>query len=441
MNDAFEARIESVEIEDIRFRFPRLGHGSDAINPHTDYSNPYVTVRSSYGDGHGIGFSLGRGNDLICRAVDELSALIRGKSLEELVGDFGRFKWILANPVQSRWIAPNAGPYYMAGGAIMNAVFDLWAKIQNKPLWAALSELPAERIVSMIDFRYIEHYLTADEAFCVLSENVRGMEERRAELETSGLPCYFTTWIGSGIDELTEQVRREMKERGIRRFKLKVGSDLDSDRHRFSSLRAEFGDSIELFADANQVWSVREAVEWMETLAEFDVRWIEEPTAPDSITGHRRIREALRGSGIEVVTGENCPNPHIAAQLIAEGAVDRFQIDACRMMGPPDALTVMLVAQKYAVPVCPHAGGSGLDELVPHLSAWNYLRCEPNLSGVIVEQVGFCSHNFAQPSVVENGRIVLPSRPGYLVGMTDHARREYRFPDGPAWSDGRAGGR
>ena len=433
MIDLSSVHIDAVEVEDIRFRFPWLGHGSDAINPHTDYSNPYVIVHSEDGEGVGIGFSLGRGNDMICQAVNEIADLVIGRSLEEVIFDFGRFKWILSNPVQSRWIAPGAGPYYMAGGAIMNAIFDLWAKLEKQPLWSLLADLPTDRIVSMMDFRYVEHYLTSEEAREILEETQEGASARRTELEQSGLPCYFTTWIGSDATELIGQMRDEMSRRGIHRFKLKVGVELDHDRERLGALRDAFGDSVELYTDANQVWSASEAIRWMTALSEYGVKWIEEPTAPDSIGGHRKIREALSPLGVHVVTGENCPNPQMAAQLIAEGAVDRFQVDACRMMGPPDAMLVMLVARRHGIPVCPHAGGSGLDELVPHFAAWNYLRCSPDLADVVVEQVGFCSEFFQQPSLVENGAIALPSEPGYLVGMKAEAREKYRFPGGPAW--------
>ena len=435
MNDVAKVRIERIEVEDIRFRFPRLGHGSDAINPHTDYSNPYVTVRSDHGEGLGIGFSLGRGNELICRAVEELEDLVVGKTIEELLYRFGSYKWIVSNPVQARWIAPNAGPYYMAGGAIMNAVFDLWAKLLGKPLWRALCDLSPEEVADMMDFRYVEHFMSSEEATELLRETNDGAEARAKEISERGLPSYFTTWIGTETDELIEQIRTVAEERGVTGFKIKVGADRAKDIERLSAIRDHFGSEFDLYTDANQVWSVDEAVEWMSDLSKFDIRWIEEPTAPDAITAHRTIREGLAPCNIHVVTGENCPNPGLACEFVATGAIDRFQIDACRMMGPSDVMLVMLVARKYGVPICPHAGGSGLDELVPHLAAWNYVRCSPDFADVVVEQVGFCSRFFEQPSVVENGNIRVPELPGYLVGMRGDARNRYRYPDGPVWTE------
>lgn len=430
-----DVRIESISVEDVRIRNRMMGSGSDAANPHTDYSNPYVVIRTSHDafQGHGIGFTLGRGNDMVCQAVRELAPMLEGTELSDVLDNMHTYWRTLANPLQARWIGPGSGPYYMAAGALLNAVFDLWAKLEEQPLWKALSQLEPERIVAMLDTRYVEHLMTHVEAMAVLHDGRDGAEERMAELEEKGLPCYFTTWIGTGVRELVEQVRRVREQTGIDAFKVKVGSSLEHDRERLAALREAFGADIELMTDSNQVWSVPQAIEWMQSLAEYDITWIEEPTAPDLVDGHRAIRHALAGYGIEVVSGENCPNSHLAAQLIAGQAVDRFQVDACRVLGPPENMLIMLAARKYRVPVCPHAGGSGLDELVPHLSGWNYVACAPDLDRVRVEHVGFCGEHFLHPSVVENGRLRMPTEPGYLVGMKDASRSHYAFPNGPGW--------
>ena len=427
------SQIQNITVEDVRFRFDRLGAGSDANNPETHYSNPYVTISTSDGDGVGIGFTLGRGNELVCHAVEELAPTLIGRSVDELVSDFSRTWRELANPLQSRWIAPGAGPYHMAAGAITNALFDSWARRKGLPLWKALSLLDPGQIIDMLDFRYVEHLLSREEALAILRGHADGRPARVAEMEERGLPCYHTTWIGSGTGELLDQIDAIRDERGITSFKVKVGSRLSHDRERLAAIRARFGDSIGLMVDANQVWSVPEAIEWMRSLAEYDIVWIEEPTAPDLVDGHRRIREALAPSGIEVVTGENCPNSHVAAQFIAGGGVDRFQLDACRVIGPPENILIMLVAAKYGVPLCPHAGGSGLDELVPHLAAFNYVCCAPTQERVIVEQVGFCAGYFLHPSRVEGGRVHAPRAPGYIVGMRPEALAAHAYPDGPAW--------
>ncbi len=428
--------IRRITVEDIRFPYASLGAGADANNPDPDYSNALVTLVTDEGEGAGVGFTLGRGNEMVCAAVRELAPRLIGRSVDEIVDGFAAVWRELANPPQSRWIAPGGGPYHMAAAAITNALFDLWAKQRRLPLWKALAALTPERITAMLDFRYVDHVLSREEALEILRDRVEGRADRIRELESGGLPCYHTTWIGSGTGELLDQIEEVSERRGITTFKVKVGRELSHDRERLSAIRRRFGDSLALLTDANQVWSVREAIEWMRALAEYEIGWIEEPTAPDQVDGHRRIREGLAGTGIEVVTGENCPNSHVAAQFIAGGAVDRFQIDACRVMGPPENILIMLVAAKYGVPICPHAGGSGLDELVPHLAGFHYACIAPSSERMIVEQVGFCADYFVAPAAVRDGRVAAPSEPGYLVGMRPEAVARYRYPDGPGWQTG-----
>jgi L-fuconate dehydratase len=428
--------VAGIRVEDIRFRFQSGGPGSDANNPRTDYSNPLVTVRTVPEShvGVGVGFTLGRGNDMVCQAVRELAPILEGAPLEGVLGEFGLWWRKLANPLQARWIGPGCGPYHMAAGAIANALFDLWAKLEGRPLWRLLADLDAERVVSLLDLRYVEHHLDRTRALEILRAAEPGKAARAAQLEATGLPCYHTTWIGQTTTDLVEEVRRVRAQRGIDAFKVKVGSSLEHDHERLSALRRAYGDEIRIYTDANQVWSVSQAIRWMRDLALHRPLWIEEPVAPDLVEGHRRVRDGLRDLGIHVVTGENCPNSHLAAELMAGGAVDRFQVDACRVLGPPEDILILLVAAHYGIPVCPHAGGSGLDELAPHLAAWNYVCARPSLEAVVVEQVGFCGHHFLSPARVADGRLRVPTEPGYLVGMREESRREYAFPRGAAWS-------
>jgi len=427
--------ISECTVQDIRFPFPVLGPGSDANNAHTTYSNPYVVLTDSDGrQGVGIGFSLGEGNDHICSGIQELFPLIKGCSVEDLFSNFRHYWRKLANPPQRRWLGPYSGSHYMAASALANALFDLVAKRLGVPLWKLLTSLTPAETVQLIDFRYVEHLLDATEASDLLTRFADGRRDRAQACEATGLPCYFTTWIGTDPVGLVQQIGKTVTETGIRDFKIKVGVDAGADAAKLSAIRSEFGDAISLYVDANQVWSPPQAVEWMRGLADYGVRWIEEPTAPDSIDGHRYIRDHLRPLGIDVVTGENCPNSHVAAQFIASGAVDRFQIDACRVLGPAENLLIMLIAKKYGIPVCPHAGGSGLDELVPHLSAWNAIALDGGSEAAITEHVALCSRHFVSPSRVVGGRLQLPTEPGYIVGMTDEAVAEYRYPAGPAWN-------
>ncbi|MGM0675122.1 MAG: enolase C-terminal domain-like protein [Spirochaetota bacterium] len=429
MSNLASIQIKTIHVEDIRFALPEVDFGSDAVNTETVYSSPYIVVETNQPgvSGKGGGSTLGRGNEMVCHAIAELAPIVEGQSLAEIVGDFARYWRLLANPLQSRWLGPASGPYYMAAGAITNAIFDLWAKVEKKPLWKLLAELPTEHILSMLDFRYVEHLLTREEAHAILERNAADRNSRIAELERAGIPAYYTTWLGSEIESIIGRIAELRDTTGVNTFKVKVGRDLEEDKTRLGLIRETFGNDITLLADANQVWSVPRAIEWMRALESFGLGWIEEPTAPDMVDGHRLIREQLSPLGIEVVTGEQCPNVQLAAQFIASGAVDRYQIDACRVVGPPENILIMLVAAKYDVPVCPHAGGAGLDEMSPHLLAWNYVLGRPTFEKVLCEQVGFCSRFFEQPSVVRDGRVQLGEAPGYLVGMKEDARETYRL--------------
>lgn len=429
------ASIIDCRVMDIRFPFPVLGPGSDASNTHTTYSNPYVVLRDSDGmEGIGIGFTLGKGNEHVCSAAKEIFPSIQGCRLADVFHDFRHFWRRLANPPQSRWLGPYCGSHYMAAGALANAVFDLAAKRAGVPLWQLLAALSPEETVRLIDFRYVSHLLGEAEAQGMLAGLVAARPQREKRLREHGMACYFTTWIGTEPAALVQQVADVIATKGIKHFKIKVGLDVQSDATRLAALRGEFGDTIDLYVDANQVWSPQQAVEWIGQLASFDIRWIEEPTAPDLIDGHRFIRERLQRLGIDVVTGENCQNSHVAAQFIVAGAVDRFQIDACRVLGPAENILIMLIAKKYGVPICPHAGGSGLDELVPHLQAWNHIVLDAGSDKTITEHVALCSRHFEHPSRVRMGRLQLPDAPGYLSGIKPEAIQQHRFPDGDAWS-------
>lgn len=428
------SRIAGGSVRDIRIDFPRLGPGSDAHNQHTTYSNPYVLVHDSDGvTGAGISFTLGNGNEQVCAAIDDLLPLVVGEKVSDLIGDFRTFWRRLANPEQRRWLGPYSGSYYMAAGAIANALFDLFAKRERVPLWKLLLSLSPEQIVALIDFRYVEHLITEQEALELLRSHVAQSEQRASALQAAGLDCYFTTWIGADPDALVGQIADVMRSKGIRRFKVKVGADVEHDKSKLSAIRKAFGNNVDLYVDANQVWSAPTAVEWMKQLAEFDIGWIEEPTAPDCVDGHKYVRERLAPLGIDVVTGENCPNSHVAGHFISSGAIDRFQIDACRVLGPAENVLIMLLAKKFGVPVCPHAGGSGLDELVPHLSAWNAIALDAGSPKAITEHVALCSSCFESPSSVVDGKLQLPELPGYLVGLRPEAIEKHRFPDGEFW--------
>lgn len=419
--------IQEIEVLDIRFPSEWGGPGSDANNPKTDYSNPYIKIKCNDFEGIGIGFTLGQGNDLVCQAIEELKNIVIGKSIFELISNFKEYWRLLANPLQSRWIGPVSGPYYMGAGALANAIFDLWAKIENKPLWELISELETDDILNLLDLRYVSHIISESEIREILDNAYSSISERKHRIIEHGIKCYYTTWIGTSIENLIVQIENVIAQKGIKNFKFKVGRDLQDDIKRLKAIRDHFGDRINMMTDANQIWSVEEAISWMLALKEFNIVWIEEPVAPDLIDGHKLIKDALNKYKIDVVTGENCPNSHVAAQLIASSSINRFQIDACRVLGPAENMLIMLIAKKFNVPICPHAGGSGLDELVPHLSAWNYIRLNSDQEKVLVEQVGFCSHFFMNPSQVKNGNIILSTVPGYIVGIPNAVIEKYTY--------------
>ena len=426
--------IKKVSVQDIRIDFKKYGPGSDANNHKTTYSNCYVILQDSDGlQGHGLGFTLGLGNELLCQAVLDLYPLLADFQIGEIFSNFRTFWRKLANPTQRRWLSPNCGLYYMAAGALINALFDLFAKREKMPLWEFLVRLTPEQTIRMIDFRYVEHLLSEGDAENILRKNINGRADRLENLRKEGLPCYFTTWIGSSSAELVLQIEKVISQNGIRHFKIKIGNDLAEDLKKILHIRHHFGAEVELYADANQVWSPPQAVAWMRKLSAFNLRWIEEPTAPDSVDGHRYIRKKLKPLHIDVVTGENCPNSQVAAHFISSNAIDRFQIDACRVLGPPENLLIMILAKKYGIPICPHAGGSGLDELVPHLSAWNEIVLAAGSSSAITEHVALCSDLFSHPSSVRGGKLQLPRHSGYLGKMKNQSIMKYQFPTGTYW--------
>ncbi|UQU61830.1 fuconate dehydratase [Couchioplanes caeruleus] len=425
-------RITGVDVHDVRFPTAAAGDGSDAIN-RGDYSATYVELRTD-GPHTGAGFTFtnGRGNELTCAAVRALAHHVQGLLLDDLWADPVGFARSLSADVQLRWLGPEKGVIHMATGAIVNAVWDLHAKAAGKPLWQFLAELPTEKLVGCVDFHHITDALTPQDAAAILDKGLTGLDDRRAELERDGLPSYTTSvgWLGYPDDKVRELARAAYAD-GWRAMKMKVGGDLADDERRARVIRAEIGPDALLMMDANQVWDVDEAIARMATLAAADPYWIEEPTHPDDVLGHARIQRAVHP--IRVATGEVAANRVIFKQLLQADAVRVVQIDACRVGGVPEVLAELLLAAKFGVPVCPHAGGVGLCELVQHLFAFDYLRVGTSLDGRMVEYVDHLHEHFTDPVRTRGGRYVLPDRPGYSATMRPESVAEFRFPDGPVW--------
>jgi L-fuconate dehydratase len=429
--------IRRVDVHDVRFPTAAAGDGSDAIN-RGDYSATYVVLRTDAGvDGCGLTFTNGRGNEVTCAAVRALAHHLVGRTVEELFADPAAFSRSLTADVQLRWLGPEKGVIAMSAGALINAVWDLRARLAGKPLWRLLAEMPAEELVGCVDFGHISDALNPSEALELLEKAAPGYEERLAVLERDGFPAYTTSvgWLGYP-DEKVRALIRAAVEQGWTAVKMKVGGPIEDDVRRAEIIREEIGPDRLLMMDANQVWDVDEAIANMRRLAPADPYWIEEPTHADDVLGHARIARAVReftGGRCRVATGEVAANRVIFKQLFQADAIGTCQVDACRVAGVNEVLATLLLAAKFGVPVCPHAGGVGLCEYVQHLSIFDFLRIGGSLEHRMVEYVDHLHEHFTDPVTVRDGRYRLPTRPGYSVELKPSSIAEYSFPDGPAW--------
>ena len=427
--------IREVIARDIRFPTSRALDGSDAMNPNPDYSAAYVTLKTDDPNGlagHGLTFTIGRGNEIVVAAINALAPLIIGQTLESCTADMGRFWRRMVGDSQLRWIGPEKGAIHLATAAIVNAVWDLWAKQVGKPLWQLLADMTPEELVRCVDFRFITDALTPDEAVALLRRVEPGKAAREAEMRRDGFPAYTTSagWLGYDDDKM-RRLCREAIDAGWSHFKLKVGADLADDVRRLRIVREAIGPDRALMVDANQVWDVPQAIEWMAELAPFNPWWIEEPTSPDDILGHAAIARAVAPIG--VATGEHCHNRVIFKQLFQADAIRFCQLDPARLGGVNECLAVMLLAAKYGVPICPHAGGVGLCEYAQHLSIFDYIAVGASLEGRILEYVDHLHEHFFDPVVMRHGHYLPPTAPGYSITMRPASLDEFEFPGGAAW--------
>ena len=428
--------IIGIQARDIRFPTSRHSHGSDAMNPDPDYSCAYVTLEMSGGDpdGNGLTFTIGRGNDLCVAAIEGLGRHLVGRTLDEFEDDLGLVSRLLLNDSQYRWLGPEKGVVHLAAAALINAVWDALAKRAGMPLWRYVSDMSSERIVSAIDFRHISDYLPEAEALERLSQQADSRAGRISQLLQDGYPAYTTSagWIGYSNEEIVRRLKESYAE-GWRHFKIKVGQDLEEDRRRCRIVRETIGPDRHLMTDANQRWEVSEAIEWMTALAEFSPLWIEEPTSPDDILGHRAVAEALRPLGIGVATGEMCQNRIMFKQLLASGAIGFCQYDSCRVASINELLGIMLMAEEVGVPCCPHAGGVGLCQYVNHLVMIDHVCIAGTHQGRVAEYVSHLHEHFADPWRQKAGAYLLPEAPGYGITMKPGSLEAHRYPEGAVW--------
>lgn len=430
------SKIINVSVRDVRFPTSLEQHGSDAMHTDPDYSVAYVVLETDKAElkGYGLTFTVGRGTEIVVCAVKALSTLVVGKTLEEITSDFRGFYRLLSSDGQMRWIGPEKGVIHLATAAVLNAVWDLWARVEGKPLWKLLVDMDPAKLISCIDFRYLTDALTEQEALDILVKGKKDQKSREEQMLKEGYPAYTTScaWLGYTDQQLT-QLCNEALAQGWTKFKVKVGADLQDDIRRCSLIRKLIGPNNTLMIDANQRWDVNEAITWVTKLAEFQPLWIEEPTCPDDILGHASISKALAPLGIGVASGEQCHNRVMFKQFLQASALQFVQIDSCRVGSVNENLATILMAAKFNVPVCPHAGGVGLCELVQHLILFDYISVSASLSNRMCEFVDHLHEHFKSPTVIRNAKYIPPKDPGFSCEMLEESVKKHQYPEGEVW--------
>ncbi|KAK5878066.1 hypothetical protein CesoFtcFv8_025512 [Champsocephalus esox] len=427
--------IISLTVRDVRFPTSLEQHGTDAMHTDPDYSAAYVVIDTDCGlKGFGLTFTLGKGTEIVVCAVGALAGLVVGKSLQGIVNDFRGFYRLLTSDSQMRWLGPEKGVIHLATAAVLNAVWDLWARAEGKPLWKLLVDMNPKQVISCIDFRYITDALTEEEALDILVKAQEDKQHREEEMLKEGYPAYTTScaWLNYP-DQQLQQLCTDALKSGWTKFKVKVGADLQDDIRRCRLIRKMIGPENTLMIDANQRWDVAEAISWVSSLAEFKPLWIEEPTSPDDILGHAAISKALAPLGIGVATGEQCHNRVMFKQFLQASALQFVQIDCCRLGSVNENLAVLLMAHKFQVPVCPHAGGVGLCELVQHLILFDYICVSASLSNRMCEYVDHLHEHFTSPVVIHDARYMPPKDAGYSCEMLESSVQRHHYPEGDVW--------
>jgi L-fuconate dehydratase len=423
--------ITALDVHDIRFPTSQELHGSDSMNVDPDYSAAYVVLSTDAGDnGYGFCFTTGRGNEVCAAAINAYAPLVVGRGLD--LDDLGEFSRRLVDDSQLRWLGPEKGVVHMALAALVNATFDLAARVAGKPLWKLLSDYAPEQLVDLVDWRYLTDALTPETALDLLKERASGKPERESALRRDGYPAYATTpgWLGYS-DELLVRLATEAVADGFDHIKLKVGADLEADIRRMRLARTAVGPDVRIAVDANQRWDVEQAIDWMAQLAPYDPWWIEEPTSPDDILGHAAIRRAV--APIKVATGEHIHNRVMFKQLLTAGAIDVLQLDACRVGGVTENVAILLLAAAFDVPVCPHAGGVGLCEVVQHLAMFDFVAVSGSTDGRVIEYIDHLHEHFTDPVRIERGRYMAPTSAGMSARMHERTLTDFAYPDGRVW--------
>ena len=436
------AKIGSHRIVDVRFPTSLDASGSDAVNVDPDHSAAYLTLTAddpSWPSGFAYVFTQGRGNDLACHALEVMVTLLPDWDLDEMLNRLGEVSRLLVNDSQLRWLGPEKGLTHQAAGAVVNALWDMKARRRGVPLWQLLVEMEPEDIVAAVDFTHLRDALTESEALEILRAGQAGKQERVDELERTGFPAYTTGpgWLGFSDERMLGLVRQAVAD-GFSLIKMKVAGNLDDDKRRLGLARQAVGPDIRLAIDANQRWDVDEAIEWIRELQQFDLWWVEEPTAPDDILGHARIRAAVAPT--KVATGEAMANRVMVKQFLQAGALDVLQIESSHFAGVNENLANLLLSAKFGIPVCPHAGGVGLCELAQHYCYFDYVVLARSFEGRELEYIDHLHEHFVTPASVVDGRYHLPHAPGTGAELLAESVERWTFPDGAGWTDLRGRG-
>lgn len=430
-----QVKIESIEAVDIRFPTSRTGAGSDAINTDPDYSAAYCIVHTNHPElkGYGLTFTNGRGNDLCVAAIEELGKLVTGMTMDQIMKDMAGFWRRVTGDTQLRWLGPQKGILHMSAGALINAIWDLLARMNEKPLWLLISEMTPEELVRCIDFTDLQDVLTESEALAILKKQESSRSIRVDALIKRGYPAYTTSigWLGYSDDQI-RSLTHDALAKGWSAFKIKVGKDTELNKRRSELIRDVIGPENKLMMDANQCWEREEAVKQIKALAPYDPWWIEEPIHPDDILGYQYVRQKV--TPVRIAMGEHCHNRVMFKQFIQSHAIDVCQIDSCRVAGVNEVISIMLMAAKYDIPVCPHAGGVGLCEYVQHLSMIDYVCISGTMQNRVIEYVDHLHNHFVDPVVIRNARYMPPSKPGYSVKIKEQSKKDYTFPTGKIWN-------
>jgi L-alanine-DL-glutamate epimerase-like enolase superfamily enzyme len=444
MSDSLSRALTDLRIDaskwrfvDLRIDIPHGSFGSDAINPHTQYSNPIALMEHGCELAVGASFTLGAGNEMVCRAAEYIVGLLDGYSVGDLISSKNGFYETLTNPLQMRWLSPYAGLPLMAGGLVVNTLLDAASKSVGMPAWEYLARLPSELLMSLISLRHLDDRFDQANVRVILERGLSGIDARCSRLKGEGIPVYYTTWIGHDAKLIAKQILAQYRDRGIKTFKLKIGPDIESDSFKLMRIREMIPRDINLCVDANQTLTLDEAKCWLRLLSDQGFKWLEEPFAPDNTRLFEYIMDFKRSYNLscEVVTGENCPN-HFTASVLMDCGIDRFQPDPCRMLGLIDDVLICILASMSDCTITPHAGGSSLDELSPHIQLFNLarIRTEVSPADTLTENVGFCSRYFALPTIVENGLAKTQLKPGLLAGLADSVLGQIRdYKEGVSW--------